>query len=54
MKLQKQLADKYKDKTYYKYTILVPNKLVKGLGWKAGQELKGTPVNEIGLLLHPK
>ena len=39
MKLQKQIAYKYKDKTHYKYVVLVPQDIINDLGWEAGQEL---------------
>lgn len=40
MKLQKQVAYRYKDKLHYKYVIIVPEDLVAELKWKDGQELK--------------
>jgi bifunctional DNA-binding transcriptional regulator/antitoxin component of YhaV-PrlF toxin-antitoxin module len=40
MKLQKQVAYKYKDKTHHKYVIILPENTVNELGWKEGQELK--------------
>lgn len=39
MKLQRQVAYKYKNKTRYKYVIVLPNETVEKLGWKAGEEL---------------
>jgi len=51
MKLQKQKVSEYKEKTYYKYTILVPKKSIEGLGWIEGQKLKSIPVENIGLFL---
>jgi bifunctional DNA-binding transcriptional regulator/antitoxin component of YhaV-PrlF toxin-antitoxin module len=39
MKLQKQVAYKYKDKIHYKYVIVVPERIIRELGWKDGQEL---------------
>jgi hypothetical protein len=39
MKLQKQVAYKYKDKTHYKYVIILPESTITELGWKEGQEL---------------
>jgi bifunctional DNA-binding transcriptional regulator/antitoxin component of YhaV-PrlF toxin-antitoxin module len=39
MKLQKQVAYKYKDKTHHKYVIILPENTVVELGWKEGQEL---------------
>ncbi len=40
MKLQKRLSRKYKNKEYYKYILVVPNKEIKKSGFKEGQELK--------------
>ena len=39
MKLQKQIAYKYKDKTHHKYVLIIPENLVNELGWEEGQEL---------------
>ena len=39
MKLQKQIAYKYKDKTHYKYVIILPENTISELGWNEGQEL---------------
>lgn len=39
MKLQKQVAYKYKDTIHYKYVIIVPDRLIKELNWKENQEL---------------
>lgn len=39
MKLQKQVAYKYKDKTHYKFVLIVPQDVITELGWNAGQEL---------------
>ena len=39
MKLQKQVAYKYKDKTHHKYVIILPENIVNELGWKEGQGL---------------
>jgi len=39
MKLQKQVAYKYKDKTHHKYVIVLPENTVNELKWKEGQEL---------------
>lgn len=39
MKLQKQLAYKYKDKTHYKYVVVIPQDVIIKLGWEAGQDL---------------
>ena len=40
MKLQKQIAYKYKDKTHYKYVLIIPQDTVNKLGWQEGQNLK--------------
>ena len=41
MKLQKQLSKKRGEKKYYRYVINIPSKIIKKLGFKAGDELKG-------------
>ncbi|GBE20383.1 hypothetical protein BMS3Abin17_01122 [archaeon BMS3Abin17] len=40
MKIQKRLSRKYKDKEYHKYIIVLPEKDIKGAGFKEGDELK--------------
>ncbi len=40
MKLQSQVSRKYGDKEYRKFWIVIPEKLLKKLGWKTGEELK--------------
>ena len=50
MKLQKQVAYKYKDKTHYKYVIILPENTVNELGWKEGQEFT-TEVNGTRLII---
>ena len=39
MKLQKQVAYKYKGKPHHKYVIIIPEEIVTNLGWKEGQAL---------------
>ncbi len=39
MKLQKRLSRTYKDKEYYKYVIVIPNKEIKKSEFKAGDKL---------------
>ena len=39
VKLQKQLGTKYKDKTYTKFCIVIPNKTIKELNWEHSTEL---------------
>ncbi len=41
MKLMKVKSREYKGKTYHKYRINLPEKIIKKLGFKAGDELKG-------------
>ncbi len=40
MKLMKVKSREYKGKTYHKYRINLPEKIIKKLGFKAGDELK--------------
>ena len=47
MKLQKQVAYKYKDKTHYKYVLIIPQKIITELGWIDGQELKLSANNSV-------
>lgn len=54
MKLQKSKAYKYKDKLKYKYTIVVPQKDIKKLGWDKGTELKGIVIDKKGYFLFSK
>lgn len=53
MKLQKQLSGKNKNKTYYKYCILVPKDFIRKLNWVENQELKADQVLGKGLILYP-
>jgi len=39
MKLQKRLSRIYKNKKYYKYLLVIPEKEIKKSGFKAGNEL---------------
>lgn len=41
MKLQSQVSRKVGNKEYKKSWIVIPQKLLKKLNWKTGQELKG-------------
>lgn len=50
MKLQKQVAYKYKDKTHYKYVLIIPQEIISELGWEAGQELNAK-VNDSTLIV---
>ncbi len=45
MKLMKVKSREYKGKTYHKYRINIPSKIVKKLGFKAGDELKADVKN---------
>jgi len=40
MKLQSQVSRKVGDTEYKKFWIVIPEKLLKELGWKAGTELE--------------
>jgi bifunctional DNA-binding transcriptional regulator/antitoxin component of YhaV-PrlF toxin-antitoxin module len=40
MKLQKQLSKIVGKKKYYKYVIVLPQKILTKLGFRAGDELK--------------
>ena len=40
MKLQKRLSRKYKDKKYYKYLIVIPEKEIKKVALKRERNLK--------------
>jgi len=53
MKLQKQIAYKYKDKIRHKYVIVIPNETIEKLGWETGEELENS-VKERTLILKPK
>lgn len=47
MKLQRQVAYKYKGKTHYKFVVIIPENMINELGWKEGQELKLKKVDSI-------
>lgn len=47
MRLQKQLSRKYNKKEYAKYVIVLKEKIVEKLGWKAGQELEAKIENDV-------
>ena len=40
MKLIKQKGRVYEGKEYFKYILVLPNKLIEKLGWKGGEHLK--------------
>mgnify|MGYP001583841867 CR=1 FL=1 len=40
MRLQKQVSREYQGTKYEKFWVVVPLKIIKSLGWKAGQELE--------------
>lgn len=52
MKLQRQVAYKYKDKTHYKYVIIIPQNLITDLGWQEGLELE-SKIDGLKLILEP-
>ncbi len=39
MRLIKQHGRKYGDKDYYKYIVVIPNKIIEEVGWKGGEDL---------------
>ena len=41
MKLQSQVSRKVGDTEYEKFWVVIPNKILKDLKWKSGQELDG-------------
>ncbi len=40
MRLIKQHGRKYGDKDYYKYIVVIPNKIIEKVGWKGGEDLE--------------
>lgn len=40
MKLVKQHTRKYGDKDYYKFFVVIPQKIIEELGWKGGEDLE--------------
>jgi len=40
MRLIKQFGRKYGDKNYFKYILVIPNKIIEKLGWKGGEDLE--------------
>jgi len=52
MKLQRQVAYKYKEKTRYKHVVVIPNEAIKKLGWKVGEKLESS-VEGKTLILKP-
>jgi len=40
MKIEKTKSREYKDKEYYKYRVIIPEKLLKESGFKEGDELQ--------------
>ena len=53
MKLQRQIAYKYKGKIRYKHVIVIPNETIEKLGWKAGEELENSVIGNT-VTLKPK
>lgn len=46
MKLQKRLSRAYKDKKYYKYILVIPEKLIKDAGLKEKDEIYGETLSK--------
>ena len=40
MKIEKVKSREYKNKEYFKYRLVIPKKVIKKAGFKAGTELK--------------
>lgn len=40
MRLLSQISREYKEQKYEKFWIVIPNDLVKKLGWKKGEDLE--------------
>ncbi len=40
MRLQSHISRKYKNNSYRKFWVIIPNKLLEKLGWKIGEELE--------------
>lgn len=40
MKLQKHFAYTYKDKKRFKHVVVIPDEIIKELGWQEGAELE--------------
>lgn len=46
MRLLSQKSREYKDKKYHKYWIVIPNKLIEGIGWEKGDDLEAEAKGE--------
>ena len=53
MKLKKSWSREYKGKKYYKFSVVIPTKALKQLGWKAGDELKAD-IGKTNLIIEKK
>ncbi len=40
MRLIKQKGRDYGDKEYFKFIVVIPNKIIEKLGWKGGEDLE--------------
>lgn len=40
MRLIKQKGRDYGEKEYFKFLVVIPNKLIQKLGWKGGEDLE--------------
>jgi bifunctional DNA-binding transcriptional regulator/antitoxin component of YhaV-PrlF toxin-antitoxin module len=52
VKLQKQLAYRYKEKKYYKHLVVIPEETLQRVGWTPGENLEWT-VSGNSLVLRP-
>ena len=46
MRLIPQKSREYNGKSYYKFLIVVPSKIIEKLGWKGGEELTAEAHND--------
>lgn len=40
MRLIKQKGRDYGEREYFKFLVVIPNKVIRKLGWKGGEDLK--------------
>lgn len=45
VKLQKQLAYRYKERKHFKHLVIIPDEALEKVGWKPGEELEWTVSN---------
>lgn len=52
VKLQKQIAYKYKDHDIYKYRLNIPSEIIEKLNWTGKEELE-IKISGKSIVLHP-